>query len=113
MPLRKLCRSSSAAITYWAIVSALTWLGLTAIGLIWYPLHPTSAITILFAMSAGCMANGVRNRTCRCYFDGPLLFAGAAAFLLRQVSVVQFSCSLVWFPLALGMAISFYLEWRL
>jgi hypothetical protein len=98
---------------YWAIISVFAWLGLSAIGLIWHPLHATSAITVLFAMSAGCVANGLRNRTCHCYFDGPLLFAGGAAFLLRQVGVVQFPSFLVWLLLALGIAISFYLEWRL
>src|SRR6516164_1218818 len=113
MPPRNLCRTSRAAIMYWAIVSVFAWVGLSAIGLVWRPLHATSAITVLFAMSAACVANGLRNRTCHCYFDGPLLFAGAAAFLLRQIGVVQFPSSLVWLPLALGIALSFYLEWRL
>jgi hypothetical protein len=113
MPPRNLCRTSPAAIMYWAIVSVLAWVGLSAIGLVCQPLHATSAITILFAMSAACMANGLRNRTCHCYFDGPLLFAGAVAFLLRQLGVVQFPSFLVWLVLALGITISFYLEWRL
>jgi len=99
---------------YWVIASfGLAWIGLSAIGLIWYPLPATSAVTILFAMSAGCVANWVRNRTCHCYFDGPVLFAGALAFLLRQVGVVRFPSFLVWLLLTLGIAISFYLEWRL
>jgi hypothetical protein len=82
-------------------------------GLFWYPLHASSASTILFAMSAGCLANWIRNHTCHCYFDGPLLFVAAAAFLLRQLRLIQFPSSLVWVPLGLGIGISFYLEWRL
>ncbi|MBV9502265.1 MAG: hypothetical protein JO138_23095 [Acidobacteriaceae bacterium] len=97
---------------FWAMVSVLAWLGLSAIGVFWYPLHASSASTILFAMSAGCLANWVRNRTCHCYFDGPLFFAGAAAFLLRQLSVVKFSSFMGWLPLGAAIAISFYLEWR-
>jgi hypothetical protein len=111
MSPRNLCRSSGAAIIYWVIASVLAWIGLSAIGLVWHPSHATSAITILFAMSAGCVANWARHRTCHCYFDGPLLFA--AAFLLRQLGVVRFPSFLVWVVLALGIAISFYLEWRL
>ena len=110
---RNLCRTSGAAAMYWAIVSVLVWIGLSAIGLIWRPLHATSAITVLFAMSAGCVANWARYRTCHCYVDGPLFFAGAAAFFLRQLGVVQFPSFLVWLLLALGVAISFYLEWHL
>src|ERR1043166_2511030 len=110
---RHACSSSRTAIMYWALVSLLAWIGLGALGLLWYPLHATSASTILFAMSAGCVANWARHRTCHCYFDGPLLSAGAAAFLLRQLGVIQFPSFVVWLPLGLGIGVSFYLEWRL
>ena len=107
------CCSTRAAITYWAIISVLAWIGLGAIGLFWYPLHASSATTILFAMSAGCAANWARNHTWHCFFDAPLFLAGATAFLLRQLGVIQFSSFLVWLPLGLGIGTSFYLEWRL
>lgn len=64
-------------------------------------------------MPAGCIANWTRNHTCHCYFDGPLLFAGAAAFLARQLGLIQFPSFVVWLPLGLGIGISFYFEWRL
>lgn len=111
--VRKYSFSTPAAIVYWILVSLFGWLALSAIGLFWHPLHATSAITILFAMSAGCFANWIRNRTCHCYFDGPLLLAGGAAFLLRRLGVIRFPSFLVWLPLGLGVGISFYLEWRL
>ena len=106
------CRTSPTTVAYWTIISIFAWLGLSAIGLIWYPLHATSATTILLAMSVGCVANWVRNRTCHCCFDGPLLFASAAAFLLRQIGIVRFPSFVVWSVLAVGTAISFFLEWR-
>jgi hypothetical protein len=109
---RHFCCSSPAAIMYWAVVSVFAWIGLGALGLFWYPLHATSATTILFAMSAGCFANWRRNRTYHCYVDGPLLLAGATAFLLRQLHLIQFASLAVWLPLGLGIGISFYLEWR-
>lgn len=111
--VRTSCCTTPTAIGYWALASLFAWIGLGAIGSVWYPLHATSAATILFAMSAGCIANWARNRTSHCYFDGPLLFAGAAAFLLRQLRVIQFPSFAVWLPLGLGIGISFYLEWRL
>jgi hypothetical protein len=98
---------------YWAIASVLAWIGIGATGLLWYPLHWNSASTILFAMSVGCIANWRRNRTCHCYFDGPLFFAGAVAFLVRQLGMIQFPSSLVWLALGIGIGVSFYLEWRL
>ena len=110
---RNACCSSRTAIMHWTIVSLLAWIGLGVMGLFWYPLHATSATTILFAMSAGCVVNWARNRTCHCYFDGPLFFAGGAAFLSRQLGVIQFHSFVVWLPLGLGIAVSFYLEWRL
>src|SRR5215831_8460465 len=110
--LQNSCCSSPTAILYWAMASLFAWIGLSAIGLLWYPLHATSATTILFAMSVGCIANSIRHRTCHCYFDGPLFFAGAAAFLSRQLRVIEFPSFVVWLPLGLGIGVSFYLEWR-
>lgn len=113
MPRQDLCRTSPSSAIYWSIVSILAWLGLSTVGLVWYPLHANSAQTILLAMSAGCVANWTRDRTCHCYYDGPLFLAGATAFLLREVGIVRFPSFIVWLSLAIGIAISFYLEWRL
>jgi hypothetical protein len=94
-------------------VSPFAWIVLGTIGHFWYPLHATSASTILFASSAGCFANWARNRTYHCYFDGPLLLAAGAAFLLWQISVIRFPIFVAWALLAAGIGISFYVERRL
>jgi hypothetical protein len=72
----------------------------------WYPLHANSASTILFASSAGCFANWARNQTYHCYFDGPLVLAGGAAFLLWQFSVIRFPIFVAWALLAVGIGTS-------
>src|SRR5215470_15194779 len=107
------CCSSPAAVRYWLCVTICSWVILSLIGTMWQPLHATSAITILFAMSAGCFANWVRNRTYHCFIDGPLFLAAGVLFLLRGLGVVHFASWAVWLPLLIGVSISFWLEWRI
>lgn len=97
---------------YWLGATIIAWAILSIIGLVWEPLQPTSAITILFAMSAGCFANSLRNCTYHCFFDAPLLLAAGVIFLLRKYDFFYVPAWTVWLPLLLGVAISFYLEWR-
>ena len=106
------CCSSPASIEYWLGATVVAWALLSLIGLIYYPLHATSAITVLFAMAAGCFANWIRNRTYHCFVDGPLFLVAGALFLFRAIGIVRFPSWAVWFPLFAGVLISFWLEWR-
>ena len=107
------CCSSPAAVVYWLCVTMCSWAVLSLIGTIWHPLHATSAIAILFAMSAGCFANWIRNRTYHCSIDGPLFLVAGALFLLQAIGIVHFPPLIVWLPLLIGIAVSFCLEWRM
>jgi hypothetical protein len=64
-------------------------------------------------MSAGCFANWARNRTYHCSIDGPLFLAAGALFLLEKLGVFRVRAWTIWLPLFIGVAISFWLEWRL
>ncbi len=110
---RNACCSSLAAIMYWLGATVVAWAILSFIGLIWEPLHAASAITILLAMSAGCFANWARHRTYHCSIDGPLFLAAGVLFLFRKLGVFQVSAMMIWIPLFIGVAVSFWLEWRL
>src|SRR6266852_1930057 len=87
---RNACCSSSASMKYWLCATICSWAILSLIGTIWQPLHATSAITVLFAMSAGCFANWIRNRTYHCFIDGPLFLVAASLFLLRALGLYTF-----------------------
>src|SRR5215471_4859989 len=95
VPLLRLGTGLGATIFAWAILSL--------IGVIWRPLHASSAITILFAMSAGCFANWIRNHTYHCFIDGPLFLVAGALFLVRGFGFVQFPSWAVWLPLFIGV----------
>lgn len=110
---RNACCSSPAAMRYWLVATLIAWAILSAIGLIWKPLHATSAITILLAMSTGCFANWARNRTYHCFIDGPLFLAAGALFLLEKLGVFHVHALTIWLPLLIGVTISFWLEWLL
>lgn len=107
------CCSSPAAIRYWLGVTIVAWAILSLIGVIWQPLHATSAITVLFAMAAGCFANWIRNRTYHCFIDGPLFLIAGSLFLLRILDIVHFRSWAIWVSLFTGVSISFWLEWRI
>src|SRR5215471_19075551 len=107
------CCTSPAAAMFWFCATVVAWGILSLIGALWQPLHATSAITVLFAMSAGCFANWNRNRTYHCSIDGPLFLVGGGLFLLRTLGIVDFPSWVVWLPLLVGACISFCLEWRI
>lgn len=62
---RKACCSSPAAICHWFAVSLASWGALGFAGTYWRHLRASSAVTILFAIGIGCVANWFRNRTFR------------------------------------------------
>jgi len=98
---------------YWLGVTIVAWAILSLIGTAWQPLHATSAITVLFAMSAGCFANWIRNRTYHCFIDGPLFLVAGSLFLLRTLGLVHFASVVIWCPLLAVVSIAFWLEWRI
>ncbi|MGH7944114.1 MAG: hypothetical protein ACREF9_03780 [Opitutaceae bacterium] len=106
-------RCSTRAMRYWTIVTLLGWTALGVVGMWWHPLRFFGAPAILLAVSAGCFANWIRNRTCHCLLSAPLLLVAGVAFLLSDLRIVAMPASLVWLPLAIGVGIAFLLEWRL
>jgi hypothetical protein len=94
------CCSSPASILYRLGATVVAWLVLSLVGLIWCPLHATSAITILFAMSAGCFANCRHNHTYHYFIDGPIFLVAALLFLLLTLGTAQFPSWAVWVPLS-------------
>ena|SRR5215470_12770997 len=106
------CCSSPAAMCYWFVASLIAWGVLSLIGVYWYPLHASSAATILFAMAIGCVANWFRNRTFHCAITGPLFFLAAVVFLLSNLGITHVNLVLIWPFVFVGVAIAFLLEWR-
>jgi hypothetical protein len=94
------------------MVSLAAWGLLSLVGLVWHPLHATSAATILFAAAIGCFANWVKNRTYHCSITAGIFLAGAAVFLLTDNGVIQVEPRFVWPLVAIGTALSFILEGR-
>jgi hypothetical protein len=89
IPKRKIkqeaCCSSPSAMWYWFDVALIAWGSLGLIGIYWFPLHASSAATILFAAAIGCLANWLKNRTIHCGVTGPLFLVGAFVFLLSDI----------------------------
>ena len=106
------CCSSPSSMCYWCVVSVAAWGLLSLVGLVWHPLHATSAATILFAAAIGCFANWVKNRTYHCSITAWIFLAGAVVFLLTDTGVIQIEPRFVWPFVAIGTALSFILEWR-
>ena len=106
----KVCCSSPASICYWLIVSLAAWAVLAIIGVFWYPLHATSAVTCLLAMAVGCFANAFKNHTYHCVLTGPLF--SIAAILLLSTDLTHIKPSLIWVLVIAGTGIAFLLEWR-
>jgi hypothetical protein len=108
----KISCSSPAAMGYWVVASLIAWGGLSLIGVYWYPLHASSASTILLAMSVGCIANWLRNRSLHCAITAPLFLIAAVAFLLSDMSKFHLDDRVVWPTVLIGACIAFLLEWR-
>ena len=106
------CCSSPAAMCYWFATSLIAWGALSLVGIYWHPLHGSSAVTILFAMAIGCVANWLRNRTLHCAITGPLFLIAAVVFLLSDVSMFHVNSILVWPFVLIGAGVAFLLEWR-
>jgi hypothetical protein len=97
---------------YWCVVSLVAWGLLSLLGIVWYPLHATSAVTILFAAAIGCYANWIKNRTFHCSISAWIFLAGASVFLLTDIGVIQIEARYVWPFVAVGTVFSVILEWR-
>src|SRR5215467_6697664 len=106
----KVCCSSPASIWYWLFASLAVWALLSSIGMLWHPLHATSAGTCLLAMAAGCFANAIRNRTYHCVLTGPLFLIAGILFL--SLDSLHIRADLVWAGVLIGTAVAFLLEWR-
>jgi len=106
------CCTSPAAMCYWLAVSLITWGALSLIGIYWYPLHASSAAACLLAMSAGCAANWVRNRSFHCAITGPIFLVAGVALLLSDMRVVRINDVWVWAFVLIGTGIAFLMEWR-
>ncbi|HJT69009.1 MAG TPA: hypothetical protein VJ731_02345 [Terriglobales bacterium] len=106
------CCSSPSAMCYWCSVSLAAWGLLSILGAYWYPRHPTSAATILFAAAIGCFANRFKNRTFHCGITAWLFLVGAVVFLLTDVGVIQIEPRFVWPFVGVGTLLAFILEWR-
>ena len=104
------CCSSPASICYWFVASLAGWVVLAIIGMFWYPLHATSAVTCLLAMAIGCFANAFKNRTYHCVLTGPLFLIGAILLLSSELTHIK--PALIWTAVVVGTGIAFFLEWR-
>jgi hypothetical protein len=90
------CCSSPAAIRYWLIVSLMVWGILSLVGIYWHPLHASSAVTCLFAMAIGCLANWFKNRSFHCAITGPAFLIGGVTFLLSGLRIIDVNTGWVW-----------------
>jgi hypothetical protein len=105
------CCTSPAAMCYWFTVALVSWGGMSLIGIYWHPLHASSAVTCLFAMAIGCLANWLRNRSFHCAITGPLFLAAGAVFLVSDERMIPVNTVWVWSFVFIGVAIAFLLEW--
>lgn len=97
---------------YWFAASLIAWGVLGLAGIYWYPLHWYSALTILYAVGIGCIANWLRNRSFHCAITAPMFLISATLFLLDSLGIARVNVSLVWSLLFVGTAVAFLLEWK-
>src|SRR5258707_875452 len=110
---RKACCTSPAAIGYWFLVSLVSWFVIGFAGIYWHPLRLQSAPTILFALTVGCFANWLRNRTLHCVITAPIFLSVGLLSLLSELNVIRLPDPLLWFIVLFGAALAFFAEWRL
>lgn len=94
------------------VVSLLAWGLLTLTGVYWRPLRNSPEAACLFAMSIGCMANWLKNRSFHCAIKGPLFLVGGVVLFLSGMQVIRVNVTSVWTVVFVGTAIAFLLEWR-
>ena len=97
---------------YWCVVSLMAWGLLSLLGVVWHPLHATSAGTILLAVAIGCFANWIKNRTFHCSITAWIFLAGGAVFFLADMRSIRIEPRFVWPFIAVGTVLAFILEWR-
>jgi hypothetical protein len=110
---RKPCGSSVAAMCYWLAVSLVAWGALALVGLLWQPLQAFSGATLFLAMSIGCTANWLRNRTLHCVIAGPLFLVAGLLFLLSKTGALEINHRLVLAMALIGVDVALILEWTL
>ena len=96
---------------YWFIASLMAWGVLSLIGIYWHPLHASSAVTFLFAMTIACVANWFRNRSFHCAITGPLFLIAGIIFLLSGMGMIHLNTRWIWPFVCIGVGIAFLLEW--
>jgi hypothetical protein len=99
-------------IWYWFFASLIAWGLLSLIGVYWYPFRAFSAQTIYLAMTAGCAANWLKNRTLHCGITAPLFLIAGLVSLLSEARIISIDTWLVWPFVVIGAGIAFLLEWR-
>jgi hypothetical protein len=109
---KQACCTSPASACYWFAISLVAWGVLSLIGIFWRPLHALAAVTALFAMAIGCVANWRRNRTLHCAITGPLFLIAALVFLLSDLTGTHLNSLLVWPFVVIGVGVAFLVEWR-
>jgi hypothetical protein len=110
---QSVCCTSPAAACYWFAASLIAWAVLSIVGKYLHPLRWYSASTILLAMSIGCVANWLKNRSFHCSITAWLFLLGGVLFLLTDLRILRVNVALLWSCLFIGAAIAFLLEWRL
>ena len=108
----KACCSSPAAMCYWLAVTLVVWGVLALVGIYWLPLRASSGATIFLAMSIGCFANWLKNRTFDCVITGPLFLIVGSLFLLSELSAIHINSNshLVWLVVLIGIGVAYLLE---
>jgi hypothetical protein len=94
------------------MISLIAWGALSLTGIYWRPLHSSPAAACLLAMSIGCLANWLRNRSFHCIVTGPLFLIAGVASLLSGVSTIHLNTLWVWPIVLIGVCVAFVLEWR-
>ena len=107
------CCSSPAAVRYWLCATICSWAILSLIGASGN--RSTRHLQSQFCSPCPQDASpiGFANRTYHCFIDGPLFLIAGGLFLLRVTGLAHFPSWAIWFPLFVGVSISFWLEWRI
>ena len=101
--------ATPVAMRYWTIVFIVALVPLIAIAVFW---HPLSGAVVPFVAGVACVENWRRNRTYHCRFTGPIFFLAGAVLLLAGMSLIHVQPGSVWILAGVGLAVSFFLEWR-